>query len=185
MSTCAQCQLPTRKVIIKTTERSTGTVIWICLKLLQEYYKDFYCILCKTRIAFVNFAGNEQNKIFKSKLYLQEKIAMRWWFFVWQLVTLSAPEASAHIQDGTLALEKRHSKGLALTWNLQTQTFTVQCFHVKNFTKKAKRECIEYGSEKHNFYIRAFIHQFSLKPCKHSVLTNKRKQKILLEGGGE
>ncbi len=47
---------------------------------------------------------------------------MRWWFFVWQLVTLSAPEASAHIQDGTLALEKCHSKGLALRGNLPTQT---------------------------------------------------------------
>jgi hypothetical protein len=53
--------------------------------------------------------------------YLQEKIAMRWWFSVSQLVTLPAPEASAHIQDGTLALEKRHSKGLALRWNLPTQ----------------------------------------------------------------
>jgi hypothetical protein len=44
---------------------------------------------------------------------------MKWWFTVWQLVTLPAPEASAHIQDGTLALEKRHSKGLALSWNLR------------------------------------------------------------------
>jgi hypothetical protein len=107
----------------------------------KKYYKDSYCNLYKTRIAFVNFAGNEQNfsakktkkKIHKSKLYLQEKIAMRWWFFVWQLVTLSAPEASAHIQDGTLALEKCHSKGLALRWNLRKPVLGIRIRRIRIF----------------------------------------------------